>query len=72
MTALIQTIDTPDGALTILTDAQQRVLASGWSADHAEILARVHPSLRPDRIAEFPIKNQLRIYGFAYIYYLFP
>lgn len=52
MTALIQTIDTSDGALTILTDAQQRVLASGWSADHAEIVARVHPSLRPDRVAQ--------------------
>ncbi|MGF2948770.1 methylated-DNA--[protein]-cysteine S-methyltransferase [Microbacterium alcoholitolerans] len=52
MTALIQTIDTPDGALTILTDAQQRVLASGWSADHAEIIARVHPTLRPEQVAE--------------------
>lgn len=52
MTALIQTIDTPDGALTILTDSQQRVLASGWSADQAEIVARVHPTLRPERIAE--------------------
>ncbi|MBN8205439.1 methylated-DNA--[protein]-cysteine S-methyltransferase [Microbacterium esteraromaticum] len=52
MTALIQTIDTPDGALTILADARQRVLASGWSADHAQIVARVHPSLRPDGIAE--------------------
>lgn len=52
MTALIQTIDTPDGALTILADAQQRVLASGWSADHAEIVARVHPALRPERFAD--------------------
>jgi methylated-DNA-[protein]-cysteine S-methyltransferase len=52
MNALIQTIDTPDGALTILADETQRVLASGWSDDHAAIIARVHASLRPDSIAE--------------------
>lgn len=52
MTALIQTIDTPDGALTILADEAQRVLASGWSDDHAAIIARVHPSLRPGAVAE--------------------
>lgn len=52
MTALIQTIDTPDGALTILADDERRVLASGWTDDQAAILARVHPSLRPDAVAE--------------------
>ncbi|HTN55958.1 MAG TPA: methylated-DNA--[protein]-cysteine S-methyltransferase [Microbacterium sp.] len=52
MTALIQTIDTADGALTILTDREQRVLASGWSDDHSAVIARVHPSLRPDEIVE--------------------
>ena len=52
MTALIQTIDTPDGALTILVDDTQRVLASGWSDDHEAIIARVHPSLRPTDVAE--------------------
>jgi len=52
MTALIQTIATPDGALTILTDEAQRVLASGWSDDHATIIERVHPSLRPTEIIE--------------------
>lgn len=45
--ARIQTISTPDGAFTILADDQQRVLASGWTADHDAILARVHPSIRP-------------------------
>lgn len=52
MTALIQTIDTPDGPLTILSDARQRVLASGWSADHAAVIGRVHASLRPTAITE--------------------
>ena len=41
MTATIQTIDTPDGAFTILADDRQRVLASGWTADPAAILARL-------------------------------
>lgn len=52
MTALIQTIDTPDGVLTILADEVQRVLASGWTDDHAAVIGRVHGSLRPDRFVE--------------------
>ncbi|MEJ6556041.1 methylated-DNA--[protein]-cysteine S-methyltransferase [Microbacterium esteraromaticum] len=52
MTALIQTIATPDGPLTILVDDAQQVLASGWSDDHGAIVARVHPALRPASIAE--------------------
>ena len=52
MTALIQTIQTPDGPLTILADDAQQVLASGWSDDHGAIVARVHPSLRPTAISE--------------------
>ena len=41
MTAIIQTIDTPDGPFTILADARQRVLASGWTADPEAIFARL-------------------------------
>lgn len=41
MTAIIQTIDTPDGPFTILVDDRQRVLSSGWTADEASILARL-------------------------------
>lgn len=41
MTSTIQTIDTPDGAFTLLVDEQQRVLASGWTADREAILARL-------------------------------
>lgn len=52
MTALIQTIDTPDGSFTMLVDEQQRVLASGWTADHTEIIARLAPKNRPVEIRE--------------------
>jgi methylated-DNA-[protein]-cysteine S-methyltransferase len=52
MTALIQTIDTPDGAFTILADDQQRVLASGWTADHAAILDRLAAGERPTDVRE--------------------
>lgn len=41
MTAIIQTIDTPDGPFTILADAQQRVLASGWASRPEHILGRL-------------------------------
>jgi methylated-DNA-[protein]-cysteine S-methyltransferase len=50
MTAITQTIDTPDGAFTIVADQAGRVLASGWTADPAELVARIHPSLRPEAV----------------------
>ena len=40
MTAIIQTIDTPDGAFTILVDDRQRVLSSGWTAEVDAIVAK--------------------------------
>ncbi|MCT1478769.1 methylated-DNA--[protein]-cysteine S-methyltransferase [Microbacterium sp. p3-SID336] len=52
MTALIQTIDTPDGAFTILADDRQRVLASGWTADEEEILGRLSAAARPADVRE--------------------
>lgn len=52
MTAIIQTIGTSDGALTILVDERQRVLASGWTDDQGAIIARVHPSLRPASVVD--------------------
>jgi len=52
MTATIQTLDTPDGAFTLLTDERGRVLASGWTADPDAILARLHPSTRPSEVRE--------------------
>lgn len=52
MTALIQTIETPDGAFTILADERQRVLASGWTSDVEAILARLSPAARPEELRE--------------------
>ena len=52
MTALIQTVDTPDGPFTILSDAEHRVLASGWTADRAAILHRLAERHRPTEIAD--------------------
>lgn len=52
MTALIQTIDTPDGAFTMLVDDEKRVLASGWTADRDEIIGRLAAAARPASIRE--------------------
>lgn len=50
MTATIQTIPTPDGPFTLLTDGRGRVLASGWSGDPAAILGRL--ALAPADVRE--------------------
>ncbi|MFT4306965.1 MAG: methylated-DNA--[protein]-cysteine S-methyltransferase [Microbacterium sp.] len=47
MTALIQTLETPDGPFTLLVDDRQRVLASGWTADPAAVLSRLKAEDRP-------------------------
>jgi methylated-DNA-[protein]-cysteine S-methyltransferase len=52
VTALIQTIDTADGPFTLLVDEHQRVLASGWTADHDEIAGRLAVKNRPAEISE--------------------
>lgn len=52
MTASIQTVDTPDGAFTIVADDRGRVLASGWTADPGAAIARIHPRLRPESTRE--------------------
>lgn len=41
MTAIIQTVQTPDGPFTILADRDGRVLASGWTHEHDAIRARL-------------------------------
>lgn len=52
MTALIDTIDTPDGPFTVLVDERQRVLASGWTSVPDEIVARLRAGARPDEITD--------------------
>lgn len=52
MTALIQTIETPDGAFTILADDHQRVLASGWTSDVEAILGRLSAANRPEALRD--------------------
>ncbi len=52
MIAHVQTLDTPDGAFTIVADDRGRVLASGWTADVDAAIARIHPRLRPDSVRE--------------------
>lgn len=50
MTATIQTIDTPDGAFTILADDEGRVLSSGWTGDVDRILGRLRAVDRPSDV----------------------
>ncbi|OSP04765.1 methylated-DNA--[protein]-cysteine S-methyltransferase [Microbacterium sp. LEMMJ01] len=52
MTALIQTLDTPDGPFTILADERQRVLVSGWTDDVEAILGRLPARVRPDAVRD--------------------
>ncbi len=53
-TATIQTIDTPDGAFTLLADEEGRVLASGWTDDADRILGRLHAADRPVTVRLVP------------------
>ncbi len=46
MTALVDTIETPDGPFTIIT-SERGVLATGWNTDDAGVLARISTALRP-------------------------
>jgi len=52
MTATVQTVATPDGPFTILSDGEGRVLASGWTAEPDRLLMRLRPAHRPDELAE--------------------
>ena len=47
MTTRHATVSTPPGPFTVVVDADDVVLASGWTADLADLLPVVHPSLRP-------------------------
>jgi methylated-DNA-[protein]-cysteine S-methyltransferase len=45
-TADVATTTTPNGPFTVIA-SDDAVLASGWTADAADLLALIHPSLRP-------------------------
>ncbi len=62
MTALLQTLDTPDGAFTLLVDDRQRVLASGWSAEPNAILGRVRTAPADVREGETDAADAVRAY----------
>lgn len=64
MTALIQTLDTPDGPFTILADDRQRVLASGWTADQPAIVERLSAAARPTRVDEGEIEAAAAVHAF--------
>ncbi|SHG32809.1 methylated-DNA--[protein]-cysteine S-methyltransferase [Streptoalloteichus hindustanus] len=51
-TTFVSTVDTPTGPFTAVVDQDGVVLASGWTADLAELLTPVHPSLRPEAPVE--------------------
>ncbi len=51
-TATVQTVDTPDGAFTLISNAHGEVLASGWSDEQQVVWQRIHPFLRPGRLME--------------------
>ena len=47
MIALFTTTATPAGPFTVVVDADDVVLASGWTSDVAQLLPVIHPALRP-------------------------
>lgn len=50
-TALIHTIDTPDGPFTLLEDEEGNVLSSGWTDSAEAVLARLPVRARPTALA---------------------
>ncbi len=50
MTALVHTLDTPDGPFTLLVDDDGAVLSSGWTASVAAVLARLPERARPAQV----------------------
>jgi methylated-DNA-[protein]-cysteine S-methyltransferase len=47
------TLDTPIGPFSLVAD-DDAVLASGWTADVAALIALIHPSLRPASVTHRP------------------
>ena len=60
MTAIARhaTVATPPGPFTVVVDADDAVLASGWTSDIADLLPVVHATLRPagsEPVADLPV-----------------
>ena len=53
-TAVTTTVETPDGPFTVVVDPDGTVLASGWTAEPAALVALVHPDLRPADVSTVP------------------
>jgi len=49
-TGTLQFVDTPDGPFAILADEDGRVVASGWTSDREDVLARLRPDRRPSDV----------------------
>ena len=47
-----QTIATPDGAFSILSDDDDRVVASGWTDSLQDLIVRLRPDARPQDIRD--------------------
>lgn len=52
--AVTTTLTTPDGPFTVVVDAGGAVLASGWTDEPADLVALVHPCLRPATVSPVP------------------
>ncbi len=53
-TGTTTSLDTPVGPFTVVVDGDDAVLASGWTTDPTELLALVHPALRPGETHQRP------------------
>lgn len=52
MTATFQTIDTPDGPFTVVSNDAGQVIASGWTSSAEDTTSRIRAANRPTDIEE--------------------
>lgn len=56
MTATFQTIVTPDGPFTVVTNGSGKVIASGWTSSVEDAISRIRAAHRPADIKEGPVE----------------